>query len=141
MSRSPAISVTLSATYPISSGSTAGSRIISNCVINLSPDKPQVFAEAFRALKPGGRLAISDVVAFAVLPEEIRQDLTLYTGCMAGASLVSEVEAMLGASGFTQIRVVPKEESRSFIRDWAPGTDVADYVVSAMIQAVKPEGD
>jgi SAM-dependent methyltransferase len=115
--------------------------IISNCVINLSPDKPQVFAEAFRALKPGGRLAISDVVAFAVLPEEIRQDLTLYMGCMAGASLVSEVEAMLGASGFTQIRVVPKEESRSFIRDWAPGTDVADYVVSAMIQAVKHGAD
>ena len=67
--------------------------------------------------------------------------VTLYTGCMAGASLVSEVEAMLGASGFTQIRVVPKEESRSFIRDWAPGTDVADYVVSAMIQAVKPGDD
>jgi arsenite methyltransferase len=99
--------------------------IISNCVINLSPDKPQVFAEAYRVLKPGGRLAISDVVAFAELPAAIRQDLALYTGCMAGASLVSEVEAML-------------EASRSFIRDWAPGTDVADFVVSAMIEAIKP---
>ena len=112
--------------------------IISNCVINLSPDKPRVFAEAYRVLKPGGRLAISDVVAFAELPDAIRQDLTLYTGCMAGASLVSEVEAMLEASGFTQIRVTPKEASRSFIRDWAPGTDVADFVVSAMIEAIKP---
>jgi arsenite methyltransferase len=112
--------------------------IISNCVINLSPDKPQVFAEAYRVLKPGGRLAISDVVAFAELPDAIRQDLTLYTGCMAGASLVAEVEAMLEASGFAQIRVTPKDESRSFIRDWAPGTDVADYVVSAMIEAIKP---
>jgi len=112
--------------------------IISNCVINLSPDKPRVFAETWRVLKPGGRLAISDVVAFAELPEALRQDLALYTGCMAGASLVSEVEAMLAASGFSEIRVTPKDASRSFIRDWAPGTDVADYVVSAMIEAIKP---
>jgi arsenite methyltransferase len=113
--------------------------VISNCVINLSPDKPRVFfAEAWRVLKPGGRLAISDLVAFAALPEAIRQDLALYTGCMAGASMVSEVETMLAASGFTQIRVTPKDASPSFIRDWAPGTDVADYVVSAMIEAIKP---
>ena len=112
--------------------------IISNCVINLSPDKPRVFAETWRVLKPGGRLAISDVVAFAELPEAIRQDLALYTGCMAGASLVSEVEAMLAASGFTEIQVTPKDASRSLIQGWAPGTDVADYVVSAMIEAIKP---
>ncbi|MGE5152721.1 MAG: arsenite methyltransferase [Bdellovibrio bacteriovorus] len=112
--------------------------ILSNCVINLSPDKPQVFAEAWRVLKPGGRLAISDVVAFAELPEAIRQDLDLYTGCMAGASSVAEVEAMLGASGFTQIRITPKDESRTLIQGWAPGTDVADYVCSANIEAIKP---
>jgi SAM-dependent methyltransferase len=112
--------------------------IISNCVINLSPDKPRVFAETWRVLKPGGRLAISDVVAFADLPEAIRQDLALYTGCMAGASLVSEVEAMLAASGFTEIQVTPKDASRSLIQGWAPGTAVADYVVSAMSEAVKP---
>ena len=111
--------------------------ILSNCVINLSPNKPRVFAEAYRVLKPGGRLAISDVVATAELPEEIRQDMALYTGCLAGASLITEVEAMLLAAGFQEVRVTPKEESRSFIRHWAPGTTVADYVVSAAIEAVK----
>jgi SAM-dependent methyltransferase len=112
--------------------------ILSNCVINLSPDKPRVFAETFRVLKPGGRLAISDVVSLAELPEAVRQDMALYTGCLAGASLLSEVEAMLRASGFSDIRVTPKEESRSFIRDWVPGTDLSDYVVSAAIEAMKP---
>jgi SAM-dependent methyltransferase len=112
--------------------------IISNCVINLSPNKPRVFAEAWRALKPGGRLAISDVVAFAELPEDIRQDMALFTGCMAGASLISEVEGMLEASGFRQIRVAPKDESKTFIQGWAPGKPVTDYVVSATIEAIKP---
>jgi SAM-dependent methyltransferase len=112
--------------------------IISNCVINLSPDKPRVCADAYRVLKPGGRLAVSDVVAFAELPEDIRRDMALYTGCMAGASLVSEVEAMLVSTGFKQVRVAPKDESQSFIRDWAPGMPIADYVVSATIEAVKP---
>jgi SAM-dependent methyltransferase len=112
--------------------------ILSNCVINLSPDKSRVFAEAYRVLKPGGRLAISDIVAFAELPAAVRQDMALYTGCMAGASLVAEIEAMLQANGFAQIRVAAKEESKAFIRDWAPGTDVAEYVASATIEAIKP---
>lgn len=112
--------------------------IISNCVINLSPDKAHVFADAYRVLKPGGRLAISDVVALAELPEQIRRDMALYTGCMAGASLVSEIETMLRASGFTRIRVATNDESSAFIRDWAPGTDVADYLASATIEAIKP---
>ncbi len=112
--------------------------IISNCVINLSPDKPRVFAEAYRVLKPGGRLAISDIVAFAELPEDIRRDMALHTGCMAGASLVTELEAMLHSTGFKHVHVAPKDESKSFIRDWAPGTPITDYVVSATIEAVKP---
>lgn len=112
--------------------------IISNCVINLSPDKRRVFAEAYRVLKPGGRLAVSDIVAVAELPEAVRQDLVLYTGCMAGASLVSAVEAMLQECGFGEIRVIPKDESKGLIRDWIPGTDLGDYLVSANIEAVKP---
>lgn len=112
--------------------------IISNCVINLSPNKPRVFAEAFRVLKPGGRLAISDVVAFAELPDDIRRDRALLTGCMAGASPISQVEAMLSDAGFRQIRIAPKDESKSFIRDWAPGIPITDYVVSATIEAIKP---
>lgn len=112
--------------------------ILSNCVINLSPDKAQVFREAFRALKPGGRLAISDVVATAELPEEIRRDERLVAGCMGNASRVEEVERFLAAAGFERIRVAPKDESRAFIRDWAPGRGVEDYLVSATIEAVKP---
>ena len=111
--------------------------IISNCVINLSPDKPRVFSEAYLVLKPGGRLAISDVIAFAELSETVRQDMALYTGCMAGASTVSEIKTMLQTIGFTDIRVLPKDESKSFIRDWAPGTEIETYVVSASIEAIK----
>jgi len=114
--------------------------ILSNCVINLSPDKAQVFREAYRVLKPGGRLAISDVVATAALPDEMRQDLHLYSCCIGGASMVEEVEAALLAAGFAQVRIAPKDESRAFIRDWAPGRSVEDFVVSAAIEAVKPGG-
>jgi len=114
--------------------------IISNCVINLSPDKKRVFSEAFRVLKTGGRLAISDVVASTELPQEIRDDLQLYSGCMAGASDISELEQILADSGFTDIRIAPKDESKEFIKDWAPGRGVEEFVVSATIEAVKPGG-
>lgn len=111
--------------------------IISNCVINLSPDKPRVFAEAYRVLKPRGRLAISDIVASAELPDAIQGNMALYTGCMAGASLISEIETMLHVAGFAQVRIAPQDESLSFIREWAPGTPITDYVVSATIEAIK----
>ena len=114
--------------------------IISNCVINLSPDKSQVFNEAYRVLKPGGRLAISDVVASMELPDEIRNDLALYSGCMAGASQISELQTILEECGFEQINISPKDESKDFIKDWAPGRGVEDYVLSATIEAVKPGG-
>ncbi len=114
--------------------------IISNCVINLSPDKKQVFSEAFRVLKPGGRLAISDIVTSTELPEEMRNDLALYSGCMAGASIISELQNILEQSGFEQIKIAPKDESKDFIKDWAPGRGVEDYVLSATIEAVKPGG-
>lgn len=112
--------------------------VISNCVINLSPDKPQVFREAWRVLKAGGRLAISDVVATAELPEDMRHDAALIAGCMGNASLIADLEAMIRDAGFGQIRIQPKDESRAFIKDWAPGRNVTDFVVSATIEAVKP---
>lgn len=112
--------------------------IISNCVINLSPDKHRVFREAFRVLRPGGRLAISDVVAGCELPDEIRDDLQLYSGCMAGASTIDELESMLAAAGFENTSIAPKDESREFIKDWAPGRGVEEYVLSATIEAIKP---
>jgi SAM-dependent methyltransferase len=114
--------------------------IISNCVINLSPDKPQVFREAWRVLKPGGRLAIADVVAGTELPESVRRDMSLYSGCVAGATVISELEAMLTAAGFIDIRIVPKDSSREFIRDWAPGRGIEEYVLSATIEARRPAG-
>ena len=115
--------------------------IMSNCVINLSPDKAQVFREAYRVLRPGGRLAISDVVATAELPDEVREDSHLHACCVAGATLIDELQALLEAAGFRSILISPKSESREFIRDWVPGSDVADYVVSAYIEAVRPALD
>jgi SAM-dependent methyltransferase len=112
--------------------------LISNCVINLSPDKAQVFREAFRVLKPGGRLAIADVVATSELPEAMRNDPALIAGCMGNASLIGDIEAMLGETGFGAIRIQPKDESKTFIEDWAPGRAVTDYVVAATIEAIKP---
>ncbi len=112
--------------------------IISNCVINLSPDKPSVFRESFRVLREGGRLAVSDVVASVELPEEVCGDLRLYSGCVAGASLISELEDMMAAAGFEDIRIAPKDESKTFIEQWAPDRHITDYVVSATIEAVKP---
>ncbi len=112
--------------------------IISNCVINLSPDKPAVFREAFRVLKPGGRLAVSDVVATADLPAEWWDDMRLLSSCISGAATVDEVEAMLAAAGFVDIEIRAKEESREFIREWEPGKRLEDYILSASIRAVKP---
>jgi len=112
--------------------------IMSNCVINLSPNKQQVFRDAFRALKAGGRLAISDVVATCEMPEEMKNDPVLHAGCMAGASMVDDLIVLMKEAGFENVIVEPKDETREFIRDWAPGRGVEDYVVSARIEAVKP---
>lgn len=111
--------------------------IISNCVINLSPNKARVFSDAYRILKTGGRLAISDVVASCEMPEDMKNDLELYSGCMAGASLIDELEAHMSDAGFKEIKITPKDESKDFIKDWAPSKNVTDYVLSAHIEAVK----
>jgi SAM-dependent methyltransferase len=112
--------------------------VISNCVINLSPEKEKVFGEAFRVLKPGGRLAIADVVATAELPGHIKQQMAFHTACIAGASTIDALETILRRAGFTDIRIKPKDESRTFIRNWMPDSKIEDYVVSATVEAVKP---
>ncbi len=112
--------------------------ILSNCVINLSPDKEQVYREAFRVLKPGGRLAISDVVAIRPIPTAIHQDFEKHSGCVAGALQVKKLERILRATGFASGAVKVKEQSKEFIKDWFPGSGVEMYVRSADVQGMKP---
>ena len=114
--------------------------IMSNCVINLSPDKQKVYRDAFRILKPGGRLAISDIVAIAPLPEEIQQNLALVSACVGGAATIDDTRDMLAQVGFENIKITPKDESRELISEWTPGAskNAGDYVVSAHIEATKP---
>ncbi|XP_054157363.1 arsenite methyltransferase-like [Oppia nitens] len=112
--------------------------IISNCVINLVPNKAKAFTEAYRVLRPNGRLAISDLVTTTDIPDNVRRDLALWAGCLAGASLISDLEKHLKSAGFVDIKIAPKDESRQFIKDWAPGLGLEDYVISANITARKP---
>lgn len=109
--------------------------VISNCVINLSPDKASVFREAARVLKPGGRFVISDVIATQEIPEHIRKDLFLYTGCVAGATPIQKLEAMMKLAGFDSIRIEVNSDSHSYIGHWAPESRAEDYVASATIFA------
>ncbi len=112
--------------------------IISNCVINLSADKPAVLAESFRVLKPGGRLAISDIVALEELPAKLKADLALWTACAAGAVSAGEFEQMLKHAGFIEVCLEPSQASRQFIDQWAPGLELGRYLASAAITAQKP---
>lgn len=111
--------------------------IMSNCVINLSPNKLRVFEEAYRVLKEGGRLAISDVILAITLPIDMKQNIALYSGCITGASPIEELKANLQEAGFKNIKITPKDESKEFIKEWAPGHQVEEYIVSAIIQAEK----
>lgn len=110
--------------------------IMSNCVINLSTDKSAVFREAYRVVAPGGRLAISDIVALQQIPEAARNDLEAYAGCVSGAALVADVERMLGAAGFENIRVELTSNSASLVEGCSPGAET--LVASALIRATKP---
>jgi SAM-dependent methyltransferase len=114
--------------------------ILSNCVINLSPEKLAVFREAFRVLRPGGRLAISDVVATGPIPVELRDQAAALAGCVAGAAPIDEVRAMLKAAGFTDIDVTIAPRSAEIVGSWLPGIEA--LVASATIEARKPrEGE
>jgi len=112
--------------------------IVSNCVINLSPDKAAVYREAFRVLKPGGRVAISDVVTTAELPEQERGALDQYAACVSGAASIDELKDILIKAGFADIRIEPKGGEREIPDTWKPGSNISDYTVSATVQAIKP---
>jgi SAM-dependent methyltransferase len=111
--------------------------IISNCVINLSPEKEKVFIEAFRVLKPGGKLAISDIVLFKPLPDDLKYEPSLFSGCVSGASSIEELKILLSNSGFNDIKIESNHKSKEFIKDWAPGREIENYIVSATIEGVK----
>ena len=124
--------------------------IISNCVINLSGDKDAVLREAFRVLKPGGRLAVSDVVTRGSVPADVRQNMLLWIGCIAGALEDAEYAAKLARAGFTAIDIEPTrvygiEDARAFLAGQGVDVDaVAPQIegkfMSAFIRAIKPPG-
>jgi arsenite methyltransferase len=119
--------------------------IISNCVINLSPDKPQVFREAYRVLRPGGRLAVSDIVTRGELPPELKQDLDSWASCVAGAWIEQEYVAAIEAAGFVDVSIEGKTADQASIDDgpdqFAQGIDPAvlqGMIYSARVTATKP---
>jgi SAM-dependent methyltransferase len=111
--------------------------VISNCVINLSPDKPQVFREVFRALKPGGRVAVSDIVTNGPLPEELQKDMAAWGACVAGALDVAEYTTGLAEAGFTDVKVQPKGDASEIIE----AAGLKGKIFSATITARKPQTD
>ena len=108
--------------------------VISNCVINLSPNKLQVYKEAHRVLRPGGRLAVSDMVSLAPLPDALKDDVALYTGCVAGAVSAQQIESWLAEAGFESISVQVKKKSSEFIQ--GGGETLDDYIASADVMAL-----
>ena len=112
--------------------------IISNCVINLAPDKSAVFREAIRVLKPGGRIAISDVVATRAIPADLAASVEALTGCVAGAARVEEMSALMSAAGFEGVKIEPRPDSQAIIRQCMPGAE--GYLASARIEGTKVGG-
>lgn len=112
--------------------------IISNCVINLSPEKPRVFREAFRVLKPGGRISVADIVATQPVPPAIARQLSAIGACVGGAAPVEDLRAMLAGAGFERIGIAVRESSREYIRHWTREAAAGDFVASALITAYKP---
>ena len=123
--------------------------VLSNCVINLSPDKPQVWREVFRVLKPGGKVSVSDLALLKKLPDTVREMAAALVGCVAGAVLVSETRCMLEEAGFSSIELTPKPDYVRNMQNWndplyrqiaealPKGEELADYIVSLTIEAKK----
>jgi arsenite methyltransferase len=105
--------------------------VISNCVINLSPDKPRVFREALRVLRPGGRMVVSDIVLVSQLPESVRESVEAYVGCIAGASRKSDYVQMIGDAGFERVEVVEEK------RYGATGEEIPDETAAWTAEAVR----
>ncbi len=114
--------------------------VMSNCVINLSPDKKAVYGEALRVLKPGGRIAIADILAKTPLPEKIQEDLSLVSACIGGAATIEETREMLEGAGFENVSISYRGLSQDMSEAFSPNTDgrIGDLIVSADIQATKP---
>ncbi|PSP86261.1 arsenite S-adenosylmethyltransferase [Halobacteriales archaeon QS_1_68_17] len=112
--------------------------VVSNCAINLAPDKPRVFREAYRVLRPGGRLAVSDVVLTAPVPEDLRGDPGALADCVAGAAPIGDIEAMLTAAGFVNVAVEPRADGAAIVDEWDRARDLGDFLVSARIAGRKP---
>jgi len=114
--------------------------IISNCVINLSPDKPRVFAEALRALRPGGRIVVSDLVLAKPLPDSVRNSVEAYVGCVAGASMKDEYLSMMRAVGFERVEVLEQKQygASAFGEDDATERATAEAIRSVKVRAYKP---
>jgi SAM-dependent methyltransferase len=122
--------------------------VISNCVINLSPDKPQVFRDTFRVLRPGGRIAVSDIVTDGDLPAEIKNDLSAWAGCVAGAWDAKDYVAAIEAAGFVDVELKPVYMDKKTIDAAADQLDLGDVaredeslyksIYSAKVTGVKP---
>jgi SAM-dependent methyltransferase len=112
--------------------------IISNCVINLAPDKDAVFREALRVLKPGGRMAVSDVVATRPLPPELATSVEALTGCAAGAATIDDLRRRLVEAGFESVQIELRGDSHAIIGQCMPGAE--DFLASATLEARRPGG-
>jgi len=112
--------------------------LISNCVINLSPDKKRVYDECFRVLRPGGRIAFSDIVAVGPIPEAARRDLGLWSGCASGALPIAEIERLLTAAGFEDVRVTVRKAGHEVVTALAEESELARLIASATIEGRRP---